>query len=327
LDGDGPGEGCFHYRAFGIALRSSLLLPGLRPGKPVAKAVRLSTAGYHEIDARWSGSMRNPAWETRIDGRPYGMEVGCAGDHLMRWGHDVFHLSADGARLICTPSMGNERRWQRFLLDTVLWSVSLLAGFEQLHGSAVAGDRGVICVLGPSGAGKSSVAAELVRRGLPLFSDDILALHEEGRQLRAHPGPALMNLANNPTSGVAPADVGEPLADFGAETWVALPDSGMRPCGLAAICVLDRRRGNGSALEPLQPTVLDLMPYSLGFPHLQRRVRSRFRLVSRVAAEVPVFRLSAEPSAPPSRLADLVEPLARPVCVREPAVRTSSWGF
>jgi hypothetical protein len=62
-------------------------------------------------------------------------------------------------------------------------------------------------------------------------------------------------------------------------------------------------------LRPLRPTVLDLLPFTLGFPHLRGRLRQRFMLFARLAAEVPIYELSAPLDAPPRSLADLVEPL------------------
>jgi serine kinase of HPr protein (carbohydrate metabolism regulator) len=48
--------------------------------------------------------------------------------------------------------------------------------------------EGVVAIAGPSGSGKSTLAIELLRRGWPLFADDVLTLdHTEGA-VRAHPG-------------------------------------------------------------------------------------------------------------------------------------------
>jgi hypothetical protein len=55
--------------------------------------------------------------------------------------------------------------------------------------------------------------------------------------------------------------------------------------------------------------VLDLLPFTLGFPHLRGRLRQRFVLFARLAAEVPVYELSAPLDAAPASLADAAEPL------------------
>ena len=79
----------------------------------------------------------------------------------------IFHLSTDGRVLRCAPTDRDDPIWQRVLLDTVLWTVSLLRGYEQLHASAVRTADGVIAFTAGSGGGKTSLAAEFLRRGRP----------------------------------------------------------------------------------------------------------------------------------------------------------------
>ena len=49
--------------------------------------------------------------------------------------------------------------------------------------------RGVVAIMAPSGAGKSTLAAELMRRGWPLFADDVLVLDGPGLA-QSSPTPA-----------------------------------------------------------------------------------------------------------------------------------------
>jgi hypothetical protein len=268
----------------------------------------------------WSGSTHEPIWSTGIDGRAYTMELGSAGDHLMTFGDDaVFHLSPDMRALCCAPAERFAPAWQRFLLDTVLWSASLLRGSELLHASAVAGPRGVVAFAGFSGAGKSSLAVELIRRGGALFTDDILALTSSARELVAHPGPAVVNVPEATGGGDGLSDLGEPLARFPGEVWLRVPDPAMEPDVVAAVCLLRRRRGAALALRRLQPTVLDVLPFTLGFSRPRGRLRHRFALFSRLATEVPMYELTAPFEATPALLADLAEPLVLRPAGRERA--------
>jgi hypothetical protein len=238
------------------------------------------------------------------------MELGARGDYLMTYGDEaVFLLSADVRELRCAPAEHPGAAWQRFLLDTVLWSASLLSGIELLHASAVQGTAGVAAFAGFSGSGKTSLAVELVRRGGALFSDDILALPPRAGELQAHPGPALMNVPREPETCDGLADLGHVLAQFPGEDWVTVARAAAAPDRIAAVCLLGRGAGRTLALRRLQPTVLDLLPFTLGFPHLSGRMRQRFTLFAQVAAEIPIYELSAPPGAPPASLADLVEPL------------------
>jgi hypothetical protein len=62
------------------------------------------------------------------------------------------------------------------LFGTVLAFWLELQGTLALHAAAVAGETGAILLLGGNGGGKSALAAALMRRGLPLLSDDIVAV-------------------------------------------------------------------------------------------------------------------------------------------------------
>jgi hypothetical protein len=296
----------FHYRTFALPLRSSFPLAGLTPAPARADALVVEMASSARITRLWSGADGAPVWVTAIDGRPYTMTRGGAGDYLMTYGDDArYHLSPDLRALRCSPARPVETGWRRFLLDTVLWSASLLRGTELMHASAVRGSGGVTAFAGFSGGGKSSLAREMVRRGASLFTDDILALPPVPDQLRAHPGPALMNLPRSDGR----EGVGEVIGRFPDEDWVTVPRAAREADRIAAIRLLRRRSGATLTLRRLRPTVLDLLPFTLGFPHLAGRLRQRFVLFARVAAEVAVYELSAPLQAPPQSLADLAAPL------------------
>jgi hypothetical protein len=298
----------FHYRAFALPLKTSFWLPGLAPAPAERDALSVDLVSESHIRRLWSGAGGEPVWTTAIDGRPYSMSRGSRGDHLLTYGRDaIFLLSPDLRELRCSPSRPGEAGWRRFLLDTVLWSASLLRGVELMHASAVRSRAGVTAFAAWSGGGKSSLARELMGRGASLFTDDILALPAGGGELRAHPGPALMNVACHDRSH---ARIGDVIERFPDEDWVAVPSAAREPDRIAAVCLLRRRGGAPLSLRRIRPTVLDLLPYTLGFRHLPGRLRQRFVLFSRVATEVPVYELSAPLDAPPPSLADLVEPLA-----------------
>ena len=297
----------FHHRAFALPLNSTFRLPALISTPPSVGALNLELVTRSEVERLWSAGSREAVWTTMIDERPYTMERGRAGDHLMAYGDDaLFLLSPDGHELRCAPAEPTATAWQRFLLDTVLWSASLLNGVELLHSSAVQGPAGVVAFAGFSGCGKTSLAAELLGQGFTFFTDDILALTPARHEVRVHPGPAAMNL---PQGNARPEGLGEILAPFEHEDWVAVERAAAEPDRLAAVCLLRRRPGSWPGLRRLQSTVLDVLPFTLGFPHLPGRMRQRFTLFAGLAAEVPIYELTAPLDAPPRSLTELVEPL------------------
>ena len=91
------------------------------------------------------------------DGAAFAMVEGPQGDVLFAYGRTaLFHLSADLTTLRHAVGADEDLAWQRVLLDTVLWTVSLLRGFELLHASAVTTEHGLIAlVAAPAAASRA----------------------------------------------------------------------------------------------------------------------------------------------------------------------------
>lgn len=181
------------------------------------------------------------------------MLEGPEGDILFDYGRRaLFHLSADHRVLRCAPAGGTGCAWQRVLLDTILWTVSLLRGFELLHASAVETPAGIVAFVAVSGGGKTSLAAECLRRGAALFCDDILALDDPDGQVVGHPGPPLMNLPLPLT--VESLRQAEVIDYFGDEKWVKLvvPPPRAQSRGCVEACA----PGSGKSASMSRPNAL-----------------------------------------------------------------------
>jgi hypothetical protein len=304
------GEAACGWRlsAFGLAVESDFAIPGahtddrLMPREPL----RLTLVRREELEPL----VRQPRvlrWAYSFDDCPYAMLEGADGDVLLFYGHRaLFHVAADLRTLRCAPTEPDEPTWQRVLLDTVLWTVSQLRGYELLHASAVQTPAGVVAFLASSGGGKTTLAAEHMRRGCTLFCDDIMALEESGGHVLGSPGPPVMNLPQHLVGDFAGKVT--VIGDFGEEQWVRLqtpPLSATRP---AALVILERAKGGEARCAALgAPTSLVLLPHLAGLPDLPERTRRRFELCASIADTIPVLRLTADPSVPPPALADLVE--------------------
>lgn len=291
------------FHAFGLCVRLAFPLPafegsGAASGTPTLEA-RLVPFPSRDADA----GLEELVWATRFDGQAYTMHRLRDGSHRFVYGERAsFHLSSDGRVLRCAVAELDAPAWQRLFLDTILWSCSLLQGFELLHASAVAWPEGAVALASTTGGGKTSLAAELVRRGGTLLCDDVLALDRVDGRLGGHPGPPVMNI---PLTG--PAELGRELARFSDERWIAVERMANGPRPLDAICLFERRPGAGLSLERRDCTSLDLLPHVFAFPVTPRRAARRFELLSQVATEVPVYRLTADVEVPPAELADLIE--------------------
>jgi hypothetical protein len=269
--------------AFGLDITSRLELPGdWRCAGDGLPRLAIEPAGRADVERAWSGAAR-PAWS----GRAFVAEHGTAGDLLMREG-DVLaaHLSAGGDRLLVAGAEAPDA--MRALLDSVLFTVSLLTGREALHAGAVVTDAGLLAVAGDTGAGKSSLLAALLAAGCGFFADDVLVL----RGLIASPGPPVMAVPRAAADGL-----GTPLAELGDETWLAVTGApGTLP--LAGVVRLQSGDDRG-------PEWAWLLGRMLGFPREPERERARFELAADVASTVPMHRLKAR-SGRPEDLAEQV---------------------
>jgi hypothetical protein len=189
-------------------------------------------------------------------------------------------------------------------MDTVLWTVGLLRGYELLHASAVETGAGVVAFVSGMGGGKTSLAVEWIKRGAVLFADDIVALDDRSGAVLGYPGPPLMNV---PASQEGSLPEAVTLARFGDERWVQLDTRSRAPAQLSAIVIVHRAPGEVARCDPITASSLGLLPYAVSLPHLEGRARRRFELLSAAAQSTPMLRLGADPAVPPAQLADLVQ--------------------
>lgn len=294
--------------AYGVSLELDFMPPGLHPTQ-APREVKVERADARALDRAWSGTTEDPVWATSFGDDPYRVETGTDGDHLFTYAEVAqFHLSAELDRLLCWVAPGAPRRWERVFLDDVLHGVSALRGFPLLHCSAIETPAGVLAFAARMGGGKTSLACELLRRGHGFFCDDLLALGRSKRGLTAYPGPTVMNL---PASLVdaATRELGarELAALPDGEVWVSLPEPPAPARELAAFFVFERVPGAATVSSTIAATVVDLLAFSVGFPHLSHQRAARFEILSDLAASVPIHLLRVDTHASPAAIADLVE--------------------
>jgi hypothetical protein len=282
--------------------------------------LQIRSASAEAIEARWSGVLET-GWEGVIDGARFVVERGIEADHRFVHGAQpgsggaptpqtraIHHLSADTGVLSCAPTERSEPSWWRIVLDSVLFTVALLRGYEALHAGAVATPEGAIAIMAGSGGGKSSLLAELLGRGYTLMADDVLVLdaHGDGPTV-AHPGPPLMTV---PTTRLARLQAAVPVATIASledECWVGIPVS-PRPLTLKALVLLERKPATGtkSTLTKIDRPLSQLLGSLMGFPRSPERERARFELASVLAGETNLWRLTADLQTSPSVLADVL---------------------
>jgi hypothetical protein len=288
--------------AFGLSLSFETPPPGAWGRRPEGEpSLRVRLATPQDVADAWSGR-ESIGWEAAIDGAPFLVERGQAGDHRFVHGErSVHHLSADAVILLRAADDDGEPAGWRVTLDSVLFSIALIFGFEALHAGAVATDKGAIAVTAGPGGGKSTLLAELLRGGCSMLSDDVVVLESRGdASPLAHPGAPLMTV---------PATIdplpGTPIAAVGEERWVAVPTH-REAIPLANLVVLNRRPGLDTGLHRVENPLVALMASLLRFPRSPERERARFEIAGAIASHVPVWELRADPSVGAKTLASLL---------------------
>ncbi len=291
-------------RAFGLTLSVEEPPPGAWEARSAPEPdLEVRRAGREAIAGSWSGR-GSGGWEAVVDGAPFAAERGLAGDYRFTHGErSVCHLSADAALLLCALSDEQALGW-RVVLDSVLFSVALIVGYEAIHAGAVATDGGAIAIAAGAGGGKSTLLAELLGGGCSMLADDVVVLESRGDAAPlAHPAAPLMTLP----AKIDPAP-GTPIASLGEERWVAVPTC-REAIPLRGLVVLNRSPGLATGLHRVQNPLVALLQSLLRFPRSPERERARFEIAGAIATHVPVWELAADPGVDPDTLAGVLRRL------------------
>jgi hypothetical protein len=317
--GDAPASS---LGAFGLSLITDLRPPGAwQPQAFREPSLQILPATAEEIQDNWSG-LEAVGWEAVIDGAPFVVERGIDGDHRFVHGAQpdpsgipstrtraIHHLCADASVLRCAPSDAADPSWWRVVLDSVLFTVALLQGYEALHASALAMPDGVIAITAATAGGKSTLLAELLGRGSALMADDVLVLEPRGTEPPlAQPAPPLMTVPAARLPALSVAQRTETICSIEDEHWIAVPvHPGALP--LRALVVLDRQPDSHEpasqvSLQRIERPLAPLLDSLMSFPRVPERQRARFELASVLASTIGLWRLSAGLDTPPEVLAD-----------------------
>jgi hypothetical protein len=140
-----------------------------------------------------------------------------------------------------------------YLQGPVLGLVLRLRGVTCLHASAAVVDGRAVAVVGRGGIGKSTTAAVFARRGLPVLTDDVLALVDRGEAFDAQPGlPRVLLWPEAVRALFGDAEALPRIVGGWDKRYLDLTRPGYRfgvPAPLGAIYVLGERLSGGAAPE------------------------------------------------------------------------------
>lgn len=190
-----------------------------------------------------------------------------------------------------------------YLQGPVLGFALRLRGVTCLHASAVAVNGRAFAVVGQQGMGKSTSAGAFARLGLPVLTDDVLALKDQGTRFQVQPG--LPRVLLWPESVQALWGDPEALPQV-VPTWpkryLDLQKPGYHFAGqatpLEAIYVLSERSSEDAPtqISPLTGTqgLLELIGNTYGNELLDIALRAQeLELLARLVSCVPIRRVQA----------------------------------
>jgi hypothetical protein len=297
----------FRYAACGVSIEADAPIPGARRVEDEGAAdvrvfMRDSGAAPHVADA---GS----SWYVS----PYADEHGIPSLAVRRLDSSYLFCYGEGARFIVDASGSQIDAWwdppltdadaSDFLLGGVLAFVVRLRGLVPLHASAVVIDGRAVLFAGPAGAGKSSTAAALAILGLPVLSDDVVAVADALDAVIAYPSFPQVSVWADSAQGLFASRSLPTHSALYAKHRVDLSDCGYRfhetPAPVQAVFILQDRSSNSKSpmVRPLPPrsALMSLVTHSYGNYLLDASMRAReFGVLGRIAETVPICELAFE---------------------------------
>jgi len=207
-------------------------------------------------------------------------------------------VSPDARRIAYRPLPGAGRRAVETYLAGHVLSFALLArGGEPLHATAVVLDGRAVAFAGDCGYGKSTLAAEFLRAGHSLLTDDLLVVKRAGGARLAYPGAPRIKLCPD-VVGALPEAAGAPMNPITRKLVVPLTGVPAAPVPLARLYVLPppwRRRARGVEIQRLSArrAFVEITRATFNAEQRERaRLARQFAFAADLAATVPVKRLS-----------------------------------
>ena len=151
----------YFYRAFGLTIESAFPIIQIPVVEPCDADVRIVPAD--------------------LSGVPLEERLAKPGNSCFVYTTSESNFRVSDGRLIeADIAQGDSESYVAvYLLGSCMGAVLIQRGFMLLHGSCVTDGRRSILISGNSGAGKSTLAAEFLKRGWKLVTDDVTCVFEQ----------------------------------------------------------------------------------------------------------------------------------------------------
>ena len=179
------------YAAYGVSIRTDMELPLPRGQSPalLELQIRGETGAIPPSTRQTIEMLQNPFSAFDFGFLPEGSS------YVGMQNVGEFLISNDGCSITGyrLPTASSESFYV-YLLGQALSFALVKNGIEPLHATVVVIQGKAVAFLGDCGFGKSTLAAEFLRAGHGLLTDDLLVLRETGQQMLAYPGPPRIKL-------------------------------------------------------------------------------------------------------------------------------------
>jgi len=275
-----PVNDLFAYTAYGLGIRSEIPLPGLKITRNPPKDVF--------VLLRELSSIGRP--ETRTGSFVLGETPGVA-----------TFLVRDGKEIIVAPAPTVDK----FLLSTILLGPILAVllrqrGLAVIHASAVVINGGAVAILGQSGWGKSTLATAFYKRGYGVITDDVMAVNVNGSRVKVLPGYPSIKLFPDSARFLECENSITHKLNSHSEKQAHSVESGFPQGALPLRRMYILSSGENNAIEPLQlqETFVELVRNARAITFLNdaQMLNTHLKQCSRLATEVPTFRLKRQPT-------------------------------
>ena len=150
----------YFYKAFGLSIESCFPIAQLPVIDPCAPDVRIVWADFTDLPAS-ERKYTNPSGNF-FRGLDNCRHRVTGGDMIEVERQEDFHPSQLGV----------------YLMGSCMGAILIQRGFMLLHGSCVTDGRHAVLITGDSGAGKSTTAAEFLKNGWKLVTDDVTCVYD-----------------------------------------------------------------------------------------------------------------------------------------------------